>query len=78
MSKEEIAVMDTVDHRKTAEWMDNLKKELAGKTPDYLVISHLEPDHGKDVVERRSYYNKGGMSCAAGVFIAEGKRKIFS
>ena len=42
---EKIAVMDTVDHRKTAEWMDNLKKELAGKTPDYLVISHLEPDH---------------------------------
>ena len=42
---EKTAVMDTADHRKTAEWLENLEKELAGKTPEYLVISHLEPDH---------------------------------
>ncbi len=42
---EKIAVMDTADQRKTAEWLENLEKELSGKTPDYLVISHLEPDH---------------------------------
>ena len=42
---EKIAVMDTVDARKTDEWFENLEKELGGRTPDYLVILHLEPDH---------------------------------
>lgn len=46
---EKIAVMDTVDKRKTAEWFDNLEKELGGRTPDYLVISHLEPDHAANI-----------------------------
>ena len=44
-----IAVMDTVDARKTEEWLANLETELAGKTPDYLVISHLEPDHSGSI-----------------------------
>ena len=39
---EKIAVMDTVDARKTNEWFENLEKELGGKAPDYLVISHME------------------------------------
>ena len=42
-------LMDTVDARKTKEWLENLKKELNGKTPDYLVISHLEPDHAGSI-----------------------------
>ncbi|WP_370785767.1 FprA family A-type flavoprotein [Eubacterium ventriosum] len=46
---EKIAVMDTVDHRKTDEWFDNLNKALDGKTPDYLVVSHLEPDHAANI-----------------------------
>lgn len=46
---EKIAVMDTVDKRKTDEWIENLEKELDGKTPDYLVISHLEPDHSSNI-----------------------------
>lgn len=46
---EKIAVMDTVDHRKTDEWFDNLNKALYGKTPDYLVVSHLEPDHAANI-----------------------------
>lgn len=46
---EKIAVMDTVDHRKTEEWFDNLNKALDGKTPDYLVVSHLEPDHAANI-----------------------------
>lgn len=46
---EKIAVMDTVDHRKTDEWFDNLNKVLDGKTPDYLVVSHLEPDHAANI-----------------------------
>lgn len=42
---EKIAVMDTVDSRKTDEWMANLKEALDGKSPDYIVVSHMEPDH---------------------------------
>ena len=46
---EKIAVMDTIDERKTDEWLKNLEEALAGKTPDYLVISHLEPDHAANI-----------------------------
>ena len=46
---EKVAVMDTVDARKTEEWLANLETELDGKTPDYLVISHLEPDHSGSI-----------------------------
>lgn len=44
-----IAVMDTVDKRKTNEWLQNLEDVLNGKKPDYLVVSHLEPDHASNV-----------------------------
>lgn len=46
---DKIAVMDTVDARKTTEWFENLDRELAGRTPDYLVVSHLEPDHSSNI-----------------------------
>ena len=46
---EKIAVMDTVDARKSKEWFENLKAALDGRTVDYLVISHLEPDHASNV-----------------------------
>lgn len=46
---EKTAVMDSVDARKTDEWLANLESELAGRTPDYLVISHLEPDHSGSI-----------------------------
>ena len=46
---EKIAVMDTVDARKTEEWLSNLEAALAGRTPDYLIIHHMEPDHASNV-----------------------------
>ena len=46
---EKIAVMDTVDARKTKEWFDNLDKELKERVPDYLIVSHLEPDHSANI-----------------------------
>ncbi len=48
---EKIAVMDTVDSRFSAEWLSNIKKALGGKTPDYLVILHMEPDHSGSILE---------------------------
>lgn len=46
---EKIVVMDTVDKRKREEWWNNLEKELDGKQIDYLVVSHLEPDHSSSI-----------------------------
>lgn len=42
---EKTVIVDTVDKRRTEEWFQNLEKELNGIQPDYLLISHLEPDH---------------------------------
>lgn len=46
---EKICVLDTVDKRKTYEWVANLENVLDGKTPDYLIINHLEPDHASNI-----------------------------
>ena len=46
---EKTAVMDTVDARKTDEWFANLEQALAGRDVDYLVVSHLEPDHSSNI-----------------------------
>ncbi len=53
---EKIALMDTVDARKTDEWLLRVKEELAGSAPDYLVISHLEPDHAGSIAAIVSAY----------------------
>lgn len=44
-----VAVMDTIDRRKTDEWFSNLEEALQGRTPDYLVVQHLEPDHAANI-----------------------------
>ncbi len=49
ITDEKIAVMDTVDVNFTEEWMENLKKVLDGRTPDYLIVQHMEPDHSANV-----------------------------
>lgn len=46
---DKLAVMDTVDARKTADWMSNLQQALEGRVPDYLVLHHVEPDHSGSV-----------------------------
>ena len=46
---EKVAILDTVDHHKCAEYLDNLDAALAGRKPDYLIIHHIEPDHASSV-----------------------------
>ena len=46
---EKIAILDTVDARATDEWMANVTEALAGEKPAYLVVHHMEPDHGANV-----------------------------
>ena len=44
------AIMDTVDARKGEEWLANLDEALGGRTPDFLVVHHMEPDHSALIV----------------------------
>ncbi len=46
---EKIAILDTVDARFTHEWLDNIQNALDGKTPDYLIVQHMEPDHSANI-----------------------------
>ena len=46
---EKNAILDTIDENVTDKWLENLEKELNGEKPDYLVISHLEPDHAYNI-----------------------------
>ena len=53
---EKIAVMDSVDSRKTDEWLKNVQEALNGKQPDYLVVQHLEPDHSGSIQALANLY----------------------
>ena len=53
---EKIAIMDTVDYRKHEEWLNNLDAALAGRTPDYLIVQHMEPDHAGSIAETIARY----------------------
>ena len=46
---EKVAVMDTVDARFGEQWLENLEAALAGRSPDYLVVQHMEPDHSASI-----------------------------
>lgn len=46
---EKVAVLDSVDPRKTEEWLSNLAGALEGREPDYLIIHHMEPDHAGSI-----------------------------
>lgn len=53
---DKIAIMDTVDTRATDQWFANLEAALAGRTPDYLVVSHMEPDHAANIAKAAQKY----------------------
>ena len=53
---EKVTVMDTVDARATDEWLANLETALAGRTVDYLVVSHMEPDHASNIKKLMDKY----------------------
>ena len=53
---EKIAVLDTVDSDFKDEWLNNIKEVLGDKTPDYLVVHHMEPDHSSNICEFLKVY----------------------
>lgn len=46
---EKNVILDTIDERLTKEWLENLEEALDGEEPDYLVVSHMEPDHAYNI-----------------------------
>lgn len=53
---EKIAVMDTIDKRRTEQWLQNLQAVLNGTAPDYLVVLHMEPDHSANIEKLSEMY----------------------
>ena len=65
---EKIAVMDTVDKNFTAQWLENLAGQLAGRTPDYLVVHHMEPDHSANIANFMKAYPEAAVVSSTQAF----------
>lgn len=65
---EKIAVFDTVDKKFGDEWLENLKNELNGRTPDYLVVLHMEPDHSANIAFFAEVYKNAKIVSSAAAF----------
>ena len=65
---EKIAIMDTVDQNFTHEWLDNIQATLEGRTPDYLVIHHMEPDHSANIANFIKAYPSAKIVSSAKAF----------
>lgn len=65
---EKIAIMDTVDQNFTHEWLDNIRDVLGSKTPDYLVVQHMEPDHSANIMNFVKAYPNAKIVSSAKAF----------
>ena len=72
---ERIAVMDTVDARFGEEWMANLKRELEGREPSYLIVQHMEPDHSANIANFMKAYPKATVVASDKAFVMMKKRE---
>ncbi len=66
---EKIAVMDTVDGAFCGEWLGNLEKELSGRTPDFLVVHHMEPDHSANIAAFAEKYPAAKIVASKQAFV---------
>lgn len=66
---EKTAVMDTVDANFKDEWLGNLKNALNGKTPDYLIVQHMEPDHSANIAQFMQAYQDAVIVATAKAFV---------
>jgi len=70
---EQVAVMDTVDAAFTHEWLDNLQNALGGRTPNYLIVQHMEPDHSANIVNFVKAYPTAKIVASAKAFVMMGQ-----
>ena len=68
ITDEKIAVMDTVDAAFSDEWLSNLEKALSGRLPDYLIVSHMEPDHSANIFKFAEKYPTAKIVASAKAF----------
>lgn len=68
IADEKVAVMDSVDAGFTHEWLDNIKKALGSRKPDYLVVQHMEPDHSANIQNFMKVYDKAVVVSSAKAF----------
>lgn len=69
ISDEKIAVLDTVDGAFGDKWLENLKSALCGKSPDYLVVHHMEPDHSANIANFMNAYPQAKIVASAKAFV---------
>ena len=65
---DKIAIMDSVDINFTEEWLDNIKTTLDGRSPDYLVVQHMEPDHSANIANFKEVYPDAVVVASAKAF----------
>jgi len=65
---EKIAIMDTIDKRTTDEWLENLKSVLKDRSADYLIVSHMEPDHASNIEVLTKLYPQMKVVASAKAF----------
>lgn len=65
---EKIAIMDTVDAGFTQEWLDNIQDTLGNRTPDYLIVQHMEPDHSANILNFAKTYPQAKIVASAKAF----------
>ena len=63
-----VAVIDTVEARFTHEWLDNVKKALDTRKPDYLIVQHMEPDHSANIANFLKVYDKATVVASQKAF----------
>ncbi len=70
---EKIAVMDTVDKNFGEEWLGNLQAVLEGRTPDYLIVQHMEPDHSANIANFMAAYPEATVVASTKAFTMMGQ-----
>ena len=65
---EKVAVMDTVDQNFGQEWLGKLAAELNGRSPDFLVVQHMEPDHSANIDVFMNAYPEATIVSSAKAF----------
>ena len=66
---EKVAVTDTVDGNFLAQWFENLENALEGRSPDYLIVHHMEPDHSAGIAAFAKKYPQAQIVASAKAFV---------
>ena len=66
---EKIAIFDTVDARFGEEWLERMRAQLGGRTPDYLIVQHMEPDHSANIAAFAEAYPQARIVASAKAFV---------